>query len=94
MSHFDSEEHSHEHVHEHSHEHEHEHSHTHSHDGGSAPDVKSLLKYMIDHNDHHNEELADLLDSLPADAQKKMRLAIGTFEAANVQLQDVLDNLQ
>ena len=49
---------------------------------------------MIHHNDHHTEELADLLDALPASAQRKMRLAIGSFETANVELQEVLDELE
>jgi hypothetical protein len=48
---------------------------------------------MIHHNEHHAEELADLLDSLPKHAQKKLTIAIGSFEAANVELQEVLDCL-
>ena len=45
---------------------------------------------MISHNEHHAEELAALIDSLPKNAQKKLLTAIGTFEAANVELQEVL----
>ncbi len=59
----------------------------------TAEDAKALLAYMIHHNDHHTEELADLLDVLPAPAQKKLLLAIGSFEAANVELQAVLECL-
>ncbi len=58
-----------------------------------AEEVKVLLSYMIHHNDHHAEELADLLDSLPEKAQKKLMTAIGSFEAANVELKEVLDCL-
>ena len=49
---------------------------------------------MIHHNEHHAEELADLLDALPKHAQKKLSLAIGTFESANVELRDVLECLE
>ena len=49
---------------------------------------------MLQHNEHHAEELADLLDSLPKHAQKKLTIAIGSFEAANVELQEVLDCLE
>ncbi len=72
----------------------------HDHVGGSpseAPqlqEIKSLLAYMIHHNDHHAQELAALLDSLPTHARKKLLMAIGSFEAANVELQGVLDSLE
>ncbi len=59
-----------------------------------AEEVKALLAYMIHHNDHHAEELADLLDDLPEPARKKLMMAIGSFEAANVELQEVLDCLE
>ena len=57
-------------------------------------ETKALLSYMIHHNENHAEELAALLDALPKKAQKKLTLAIGSFEAANVQLQEVLDCLE
>lgn len=53
-------------------------------------EIKALLQFMIDHNDHHNDELADLLDSLPEKARKLMMRAVGSFEAANVELAEVL----
>ena len=40
-----------------------------------------------------DQELAELMDSLPQEARKKMSIAIGSFEAANVELQAVLDCL-
>ncbi len=68
--------------------------HVHSHaPAKSAQEVKALLAYMIHHNDHHAEELADLLEDLPEAARKKLLFAIGSFEAANVELQAVLDCL-
>lgn len=56
-------------------------------------EIRALLQYMIAHNDHHNDELADLLDSLPEKARKLMMRAIGSFEAANVELSEVLSAL-
>lgn len=97
-------EHTHQHVHEdgsvhthtHSHEDGHEHSHTHTHAEAAAgisdaEKTKALLGYMIDHNEHHAEELADMLPSLGGEAQKKLSEAIGCFEAGNVQLREVLE---
>ena len=76
--------------------HTHDHGHEH-HDCGdaSAPErARALLAYMIDHNEHHAEELADLLDTLPTQAKKQLTRAIGTFEAANVELRQVLEYLE
>ena len=88
--------HSHEHPHEHDHDHEHTHSHEHTHDDGpkDIEKVKALLTYMISHNDHHAEEMADLLDSLPENPREKLQKAIGMFEAANVELGEVLESLK
>lgn len=82
--------------HTHDHPHTHEHNHTHSSQslaGRNAEETKALLTYMIHHNEHHAEELAGLIDSLHQEARKKMSIAIGSFEAANVELQAVLDCL-
>jgi len=85
------------HTHIHTHCHEdglvHAHSHTGTEFSGGLEETKALLSYMIHHNEHHAEELAALMDSLPKRAQKKLTTAIGTFEAANVELQQVLDCL-
>ena len=86
--------HSHEDGHVHTHPHTHEEAHTHSESTTNLKETKALLSYMLHHNEHHAEELAALLDSLPKNAQKKLTLAIGSFEAANVQLQEVLDCLE
>ncbi len=84
------------HIHDHPHTHMDGHSHDHTHPQSAPNDIeqtKALLAYMVDHNEHHAEELANLLDSLPEKAQKRLSMAIGTFEAANVELQDVLESL-
>ena len=77
--------------------HSHDHDHPHTHDADAAPDpakTKALLAYMVHHNEHHADELASLLDSLPERAKKKLSSAIGAFEAANVELREVLACLE
>ncbi len=88
--------HSHPHEHEpgHEHEHDHSHEHEHTHEHGDIPPAertRALLGYMIDHNEHHAEELAELVDSLEGPARKRLLEAIGSFEVANVQLREVLE---
>ena len=51
----------------------------------------ALLTFYVEHNEQHAGELAALLPMLPSDVQDKMTLAIGTFEAANVDLSGVLE---
>ena len=78
------------------HEHDHEHHH-HDHDHGDIPPAertRALLGYMIDHNEHHASELAELLDSLEGEPRKKLLEAIGSFEVGNVQLREVLELLK
>lgn len=74
-------------------EHTHEHSHEHTAPAGGGR-TRALLGYMIDHNEHHCEELADLLDALDGAPRKKLLEAIGSFEVANVQLREVLDLME
>lgn len=91
------EHHEHEHCHEHTHTHPNAHEHGHHHDhghGNGAARTKALLAYMIDHNDHHAEELSALVDSVDGAAKKKLSEAIGSFEAANLQLREVLALLE
>lgn len=63
-------------------------------ENGSRERLAALLEYMVHHNEHHTEELADLLDSLPESLKGDMLSAIGSFEAANVELSQVLDRLK
>ena len=82
---------------EHSHEHLHGHTHEHTHEHAACAGVdrtRMLLGYMIDHNEHHCEELADLLDALDGAPRKKLLEAIGSFEVANVQLRETLDLME
>ena len=89
--------HSHPHEHEAGREQEHTHSHTHAPVGGDIPPAeraRALLAYMIDHNEHHASELAELVDSLEGEARKRLLEAIGSFEVGNVQLRETLELLQ
>lgn len=96
-----SHDHDHFHTHDHVHEAEHSHDHAHTHHdhgaaavaAGSMEETKALLAYMIHHNAHHAEELLALAEKLPRQAQKRLFTAVGTFDAANVELQAVLDSL-
>ena len=94
--------HDHEHPHDHEHHHDHEHPHDHEHhhhssDAGSAPtpeQLKALLGYMVDHNEHHAEELEGLVAALPAEAQEKLKSAIASFQEANKELRAVWESLR
>ena len=71
-----------------------DHGHEHHHCRGDVPTAertRALLAYMIDHNEHHATELAELVDSLDGAARKRLLEAIGSFEAANVQLRETLE---
>lgn len=77
----------------HTHDHGHEHHHGHD-DLPQAERTRALLAYMIDHNEHHAQELAELVDSLEGAARKRLLEAIGSFEVGNVKLREVLELLQ
>ena len=55
---------------------------------------RSMFAALQESDTRRAEELAALLDSLPKKAQRKLLIAIGSFEAANVELQEVLDCLE
>jgi len=58
--------HEHPHAHDHSHDHAHAHSHPHEHTGGfeSIEQAEALMKYMLEHNRHHAEELHEVCHKL------------------------------
>jgi hypothetical protein len=96
--------HTHEHAHEHSHTHEHEHlgghSHEHGHGAGGADAVKdaALLKYMLEHNRSHAQELHDTGHKLSGagfdDVSKLVHDAVHHFEHGNALLRDALELLE
>lgn len=88
--------------HTHPHEHEHDHAHEHTHDGcihgeqkaQSAEENVALLKYMLEHNRHHGEDLHELYHSLEeagkADAAKLVSDALHFFDHGNEKLAEAL----
>ena len=70
----------------------------HSH-GGGAPteELLALMKFMVNHNDAHAQELAELADQLQTAgklrAYKQIMGAVADFDMANAQLAAVLDDL-
>ena len=90
-------EHTHEHSHTHSHEHTHEHGHTHSHEEKSQNKVLILMQYMLDHNIHHAEELAQMIDMLEAgkeDVAAAVMEAVEEFKKANEKLAKAVELLK
>ena len=94
-------EHEHEHEHEHHHDHEHEHTHDHEHhhhDADGAGTLTAVLKYMLDHNIHHADELKGIADKLRAQGQAAAADTLGEstalFDAANEKLAAALALLQ
>jgi len=60
-------------------------------------EIRVLLKYMIAHNDAHNQELAELAAQINAagktDAYRQIMAAVADFDVANAKLNDVLEDL-
>ena len=83
--------HSHEHEHNHTHSHEHEHDHGHSHSVASSPEeAQALLKYMLDHNQHHAEELHDLAHCFEAEIADLVHDAVDKLEESNDLMEQAL----
>ena len=63
----------------------------------SFGEIRALLKYMISHNDAHNQELAELAEEMKAagkpDAYRQIMDAVADFDVANAKLNDVLMDL-
>ncbi len=69
----------------HSHEHEHEHERCGA-CGGTAEETLALLKYMLDHNRHHADELHDLAHELDSEARELVHAAVMDIESSNDKL--------
>ena len=84
-------------IHSHGgHSHAHSHSHHHSH-GTPMEELLALMKFMVNHNDAHAQELAELAGQLKdagkAHAYRKLMDAVASFDMANAQLDAVLKEL-
>ena len=82
------------------HTHSHAHGdHDHHHNDGQTPmeELLALMKYMVQHNDAHAQELAELADQLrgagKAHAYKKLMDAVADFDMANARLDAVFSEL-
>ena len=96
MGHHDHE-HTHAHTHEHSHSHDHhDHHHEHLHAEGGVADAQTvaLLKYMLDHNIHHANELSDLASQLGGEARHQLEHAVEAFDQANGYLSAALEHMK
>lgn len=76
----------------HAHEpHEHGHGHTHTHATASSPEeALALLKYMLDHNRHHAEELHDLAHSFDDVAADLIHDAVDKLGESNDLIEQAL----
>ena len=92
------------------HTHEHHHHHDHDHDHGCAPEqcascggcgahtpkeeLVALMKYMVNHNTAHANELAGLAKKLEElgdkTAYEQVMLAVSDFEKGNLRLSAIL----
>jgi len=88
------------HTHEHcGHCHEHTHAdgttHTHEHTVASSPEeAKALLKYMLDHNQHHSEELHDLAHSFEDEISDLIHDAVDKLQESNALLEQAVSLLE
>ena len=107
-------EHEHHHDHDHDHEHTHEHPHDHDHSHGCEPtacsacggcgehtpkeELMALMKYMVNHNTAHANELAELAKKLDdmgdKTAYEQVMLAVADFEKGNMRLSTILAAMQ
>ena len=82
------------------HVHSHDHGdHDHHHGAGETPmeELLALMKFMVQHNDAHAQELAELADQLRGagreHAYKKLMDAVADFDMANARLDAVFSEL-
>ncbi|MDR0858038.1 MAG: hypothetical protein LBN97_03295 [Oscillospiraceae bacterium] len=72
-----------EHHHHHGDEAPHDHHHEHEHVPHSGTEQEALLRYFIEHNLHHKEELQELAAELPEAAAKSVLEAAELTDAVN-----------
>ena len=73
------------------------HSHDHSHAHGqevSAEERLALLKYMVQHNAHHAEELHELAHTLEGEPAEFLHNAVKDIEESNKKIEAALKLLE
>ena len=66
-------------------------------DNEKKKELIALIEYMIHHNEHHNDELKELGDSIKdisQDAYQKVLNAIESFDEGNKSLASALEELE
>lgn len=86
------------HSHDHGHSHGHSHHHTHEHGTETAGSMTAhLLKYMLDHNTHHVDELRDLIAKLTDEgctgAAQAATRALEFYQQGNHELAHAVEHL-
>lgn len=81
----------------HDHHHHHHHDHDHGEDSAKGAMGSHLLKYMLDHNVHHVEELQNLIDRLEAEgnttAAASAAKALQSYKQGNNELAQAIEDL-
>ena len=81
----------------HSHAHGHDHDHSHGLSDTPMEELLALMKFMVNHNDAHAQELAELAGQLKdagkARAYRKIMNAVADFDMVNAQLDSVVREL-
>ena len=81
----------------HSHAHGHDHSHSHGEADTPMEEMLALMKFMVNHNDAHAQELAELADQLltagKTRAYDQIMDAVSDFDMVNAKLDSVLNQL-
>ncbi len=76
---------------EHGHDHDHEHSHAAPVSGEQA---EAVLRYMLDHNIHHTQELNDLAAQFGGEVQHQILHAVEAYDQGNGFLSAALAHLK
>lgn len=67
--------------------HDHNHPHEHHHDTPTSKvETVALLKYMLDHNTHHAEELHEMGHSVEGEASELIHQAVKALQDSNDKL--------
>lgn len=74
----------------------HQHAHEHTHGTGEQTPAQrnAILTYMLEHNQHHAEELHELGHQTEGEASELIHEAVKLFEASNEKLAAALELLK
>jgi len=70
------------------------HAHNHSHEHVSPAQRNAVLHYMLEHNQHHAEELHELGHQTEGEAAQMIHEAVALFEQSNEKLAAALKLLE